>query len=71
MVNLVEDHEFISEEYYLQRLLEKPKTKPRELMLKVENIISLWRVVMMILILDWDEGIKEGADWRAKWYSSQ
>ena len=44
LVNLVEDHGFINEKYYL--FLGKPKAKPWELMLKVDNIIPLWRVVI-------------------------
>ena len=53
LVNLVEDHEFISEEYYLhwyEAFWGSPKqsheslgSKWTELRLKVDNIIPLWR----------------------------
>ena len=40
LVNLVEDHGFISGEYYLYWYeLKKPKAKLRKLILKVDNII--------------------------------
>ena len=47
--NLGNDHGFIIKEYYLLvcGLLRKSKAKLRELMLKVENIIPLWRVVFV------------------------
>ena len=40
------DYEFIIKKYYLRGLLRKPKAKSRELMLKMDNIIPLWRVVI-------------------------
>ena len=48
--NLGNDHGFIIKEYYLhwgEAFLGKPKAKPRELMLKVDNIIPLYRVVFI------------------------
>ena len=43
--NLENDHGFIIKEYYPgMRPFGKPKGKSRELMLKVDNIIPLWRV---------------------------
>ena len=55
LVNLVEDRGFISEEYYLhwyEAFWGKPKAKPRELMLKVDNIIPLWRIVISNMVLE-------------------
>ena len=49
-VNLGNDHEFIIKEYYFHRFeafLGKPKAKPLEVMLKMDNIIPLWRVVFI------------------------
>ena len=46
--NLGNDHGFIIKEYSLPwGLLGKPKAKPSELMLKVDNIIPLWIVVFI------------------------
>jgi len=48
LANLRNDHEFISKEYISidMRPFGKPKAKPRELMLKVDNIISSWTFVV-------------------------
>ena len=46
LVNLVEDRGFISEEYYLHW------NEVWEVMLKVDNIILLWRVVIPNMILE-------------------
>ena len=47
LVNLVEDHGFISEEYYLHwHEVFWGSPKQSQLMLKVDNIIPMWRVVI-------------------------
>ena len=49
LTNLEVDHEFISKEYISTG---KPKIKPREFMLKVDNIIPLWRAVVPNMVLE-------------------
>ena len=47
LANLGNDHGFISEEYIF---IGRPKAKPREFMLKVDNIIQLWRSVIFNMV---------------------
>ena len=54
MADLGNDCRFISKEYISigMRSFGKPKAKPRELTLKVDNIILLWRVVISNMVLE-------------------
>ena len=51
LANLGNDHGFISKEYIFIAMdfLGKPKVKSRELILKMDNIILLWKFVVLTL----------------------